>query len=403
MVAVAVGVGVAAAAAAAQAGMAMSKGGGPGGSGITVPQFTPQENRSNQQINQLLSESRRTGEAGVGTQALLQPELLKALGYDVQYTDNRAGIDAAAQALSQSQSDLEATQTRLEDVKAGLNGGKKSGMRIQGKDARKAARQELAQLKAKQQLLKKQIPQQQSELGRIQTNPYTITGINQKTGPGTPSAVEQQQQQIQEALGRKGIAALAGGLPDDPQLVRELGQQEDILRNRLVQVLGPDYEFTTQGQAALRDFNQRKEETLQTERERVIRSFVPLQADLASASLNRTTSRQGAAENIAAAQLAGAAALGGISRDFVAGQEPYQALRGQQQSAQQRKAELNAQADALAYQRMQEGIGKIGQMGSAVSYLGAGGGGGASTASTAPSSNIMSSGAPGEYGFSYGG
>ena len=61
-------------------------------------------------------------------------------------------------------------------------------------------------------------------------------------------------------------AALSGGLPDNPTLVRQLGQQEEDLRNSLQSQLGSGYETSSAGIRALADFNQRKMETLDASR-----------------------------------------------------------------------------------------------------------------------------------------
>lgn len=75
-----------------------------------------------------------------------------------------------------------------------------------------------------------------------------------------------QTQEIQKQLQERELAALKGELPVNPALTRELGENEDVLRESLRKQLGTGFETSDPGIRALATFNQRKNETLESAR-----------------------------------------------------------------------------------------------------------------------------------------
>lgn len=68
------------------------------------------------------------------------------------------------------------------------------------------------------------------------------------------------QSQITRALNQRSLDALAGNLPVDPGLERDLTTQEAELRNKLALQLGPGYETSTPGIQALDEFRKTADE-----------------------------------------------------------------------------------------------------------------------------------------------
>jgi hypothetical protein len=72
-----------------------------------------------------------------------------------------------------------------------------------------------------------------------------------------------QSREIQDLTNKRTLAALKGELPVNPGLTRELGDQEQVLRDTLSKQLGTGYETSDPGIRALATFGQRKNETLE--------------------------------------------------------------------------------------------------------------------------------------------
>jgi hypothetical protein len=77
-----------------------------------------------------------------------------------------------------------------------------------------------------------------------------------------PDSIQARRLKLEEGLIAKSEAALAGNLPVDPALERELGQEERTVRETLRRQLGSDYETSTPGSQRLSDLFKRKEELL---------------------------------------------------------------------------------------------------------------------------------------------
>jgi len=83
-----------------------------------------------------------------------------------------------------------------------------------------------------------------------------ITSITQRA---EETARRQQTAEIERLFGERSLAALKGELPVDPALEKDLGVQEQELRNQLTAQFGPGYETSTPGIQALEEFRRTAE------------------------------------------------------------------------------------------------------------------------------------------------
>lgn len=139
---------------------------------------------------------------------------------------------------------------------------------VQPAEGQALASQQQALTDSRQKIL--QVLQQQNLL-----TPQLLSSLGFTTGPngqimdqgaagGTMAetfANGPEQQRINQLLRQRQEAALQGNAPVDPGLERNLGLQEQTLRNQLRAQLGPGYETSTPGMQALADFNQRATES----------------------------------------------------------------------------------------------------------------------------------------------
>lgn len=80
-----------------------------------------------------------------------------------------------------------------------------------------------------------------------------ITGFTR-----TPDPNAEQRQELETAFLERSLAAVKGELPVNPALIRDLDDQEKLLRERLRKQLGPGFENSTPGIQALSEFNERR-------------------------------------------------------------------------------------------------------------------------------------------------
>lgn len=128
----------------------------------------------------------------------------------------------------------------------------------QQQNALNDSRQQILRVLQQQNLL---TPQLLSSLGFTQGPNGQIT--DQGAQGGTMAEVfasGPEQQRINSLLRQRQINALQGNAPVDPGLERNLGLQEQTLRNQLRSQLGTGYETSSPGMQALADFNQRATE-----------------------------------------------------------------------------------------------------------------------------------------------
>ena len=143
------------------------------------------------------------------------------------------------------------------------------GVKVPGPSAAERAlqQQQAALLRMQQDILVRQEREQ-----RV-LNPLLLeaAGIQAEFGPEgelisaqrAEDPLAERRREIEEGFLERTEAALAGELPVNPALLRDLGEQEATLRERLRQQLGPGFETSTPGIEALGEFGQRREELLE--------------------------------------------------------------------------------------------------------------------------------------------
>lgn len=163
-------------------------------------------------------------------------------GKATNFVDSLAGIDRGAAGSGVQNAMQPAEAAALADQKKALD----------------QSRQQILQVLQQQNLL---TPQLLSSLGFTQGPGGQI--VDQGAAGGTMAeafASGPEQQKINELLRQRQINALQGNTPVDPGLERNLGLQEQTLRNQLRAQLGSGYETSSPGMQALADFRQRSTE-----------------------------------------------------------------------------------------------------------------------------------------------
>lgn len=178
-----------------------------------------------------------------------------------------------------------------------------------------------------------------------------ITGFSEVQDP-----LRQQQQTLQSEFMNRTQAALEGRLPVDPGLTQSLDQQEQQLRERLMQQLGPGYETSTPGIEALSKFNLNKQNILEGSRRGDLTMAEQLGLAQGAANLGQQGQNFGQIMGVGQSPFTGASALGSVAQ-------------GYGQAASQLGSERLAQYQAQlgGYQNQQRNFGSlfggIGQLG----------------------------------------
>ena len=214
------------------------------GGGSDYPQPSTEERGLQSAQTQLLQQQRDLIQQQVKQQNLLAPVLFKQSGIIPQYGANgeitgyTQGPPTPEQQAAQAQLAAITQQTAqsnqlFQDIVPGL------------------------QKQAKLQDLLQPIAFEQAGLTPQYDASGQIVGFTQDPMQAT---LKGQGQQIQQQLNQRTLDALAGNLPVDPGLERNLSQQEAQLHNSLFAQLGPGYATSTPGQQALTNFAQRADE-----------------------------------------------------------------------------------------------------------------------------------------------
>lgn len=179
----------------------------------------------------------------------------------------------------------------------------------------------------------------------------TITGITK-----APNELEDQNNEIQRLLNEKSLAALRGELPVDPALEGALKDQEQQIRDRLLQQFGPGYDTSSAGIETLGDFFSNAESLRYAART----GELTLAEQLGLTRQQQDIFAKGTAQDSlrtasVADPLAFAGAYGQVARGFGQAQVPF---------IQQRQAQLSA---AIANQNGRNqligaGIGAVGSI-----------------------------------------
>lgn len=270
MVAAAVAAGVAVAATAASTALSATQG------GPDLPGFegaSGLENRLRKRHRNTLFDADTYARRGAFERTLVTPDLYRQAGYEVEYDEaSMAAAQAARSRADATLADLASAESEL----AGLRGKKArrealSGLR--GKD-RKAALKELRQTKKG---LRRDV-----RSGRRQSDMDVRAAGEAEAGAGRIKSLKyvgvgsEADREIDRLLTERVKGALTTGESTDPRLLREMDEEEGLLRATLARRFGNDYENTTGGRAQLAAFNQRKKESLADFARRDVAEYNPM-------------------------------------------------------------------------------------------------------------------------------
>lgn len=172
----------------------------------------------------------------------------------------------------------------------------------------------------------------------------------------TPSELDNMQKDLEMQLTRRSLDALAGNLPVSPGLERDLTKQQETLRERLAQQLGPGFETSSAGIEAL----QNQSESAEVLREGARTAQLTLAEQLGITREQQNQFSQQSSQDVLRQQAIGdpltlAGAFGQTAGGFGKAQEPFIAQRQMQLQA----SIANAQNKASMFGA---GIGMIGSL-----------------------------------------
>lgn len=154
------------------------------------------------------------------------------------------------------------------------------------------------------------------------------------------------QKEINLQLLNRTKAALAGELPEDPALIRQIDESEETLRETLFKQLGPGYEVSSPGIESLSNFTKRKTELLDAARRGDLTLAEQLSLAQDAALTGKTTTGIGNVMGINQGALPFAQGFGATAYGY---SNPINALR----------ADRQAQFQASAYSAQQPGFGAL--------------------------------------------
>lgn len=259
----------------------------------------------NRGTEDILSQERQAVEAAIAEGAIMQPEFYRALGYEPEFEDRTADLEAARQRRDEIKSRL----TALESRRARRRGGK--GEDLGGKydwaDQPGKLRKEIRRLRG-------ELSAAETELGDISANPVRIRNFR-KVDPSDPTdsrggAFREAFDLQNEAL----VRALQGQEPIDATLQTEYENREKILREKLRRQLGADYETTTAGSDALANFDREKSEAFSQYNREVVGQYSGLSENRAKALSDLTSARLGQLNAPSQFALGRAGALGEVAK-----------------------------------------------------------------------------------------
>ncbi len=295
MVGAAVAAGVAVAATAASAAMQASAGGADGSevAGAAVPPLY--ERLFNRELRDTIDTQKSVIEEAIGQGNLLAPELYRFLGYEpiVEETPGRAealaGLDAARSKVNEIDQEL-----------ADLKGQKITGKGKAKAQAQKAKQKRIKELQKARTNAQKSLTIAERQAGQVTAQPNRITGFRRlpadQIDPRSPFSALNPSRQALDLENEALLRALKGEEPLDPTLKNAFDEKEAILREKLLRQFGPDYEASTIGSDALRNFERERGEAFSQYNREVIGQYDQMSlnrekglSDLGGAHLEQAT------------------------------------------------------------------------------------------------------------------
>lgn len=344
---------------ATQAG-AFGKKGGAGGGAATAAALAPgtKEQLFNRGTQDILDTERQVLDDALAQGKLLEPEMYEALGlrpvYDRPEDPELARISAA---LTEKQNAFNGAKARLAELQNAK--GQLKGKRFA--QQRKDLAREIRQIKrASGPAAQREIAaltrdvEQRGAVGRKVVGFEAIPGVADPTG-SAGGAFGGALNQFNEHL----AAALAGKEPIDPTLARTFDERERTLRERLRRQMGPDYETSTAGEAALANFDREKAEAFAAYNRAAIGDFSQLAEGRAGTLAQLTAARLQSLSYPAAFRTSLAQQLEGAAAARNQTSQIGQTERGLRAEAARGKAADAAAADAQAREQQAAQIGAV--------------------------------------------
>jgi hypothetical protein len=144
------------------------------------------------------------------------------------------------------------------------------------------------------------------------------------------------QEEIELALLERSKAALAGELPENPALLRDLRNEEEVLREGLRKQLGADFETSSPGIEKLGDFFERREILLEASRRGDLTTAEALSLGREQVSNQSLQAFLAGNQSVLGGPLQGASQLGQVAAGFGGASQLFQgdrALRLQARTA----------------------------------------------------------------------
>lgn len=280
---------------------ASAGGGGGGGSGVEAPGAA--ERLFNRGTHDILDEERAVLEDALHQGDLIAPEMYRALGLEPVYDRPE---DPELSQLSEQSNALADQLNVLQIEKANLNSQRGKGQ--------KGRQKRLNQIKREIKKIRKTEAAVNDALGRKSTTPRRIVGFNKIPGVADPTGSEGGAfggalNQFNDHLS----AALAGKEPIDPTLKTAFDEKEQALRERLRRHMGQDYETSSAGIEALRNFDRERSEAFALYNRKAIDDYARLGESRAAALSGLTNARLRNLQVPIAARIAQAQALEGAA------------------------------------------------------------------------------------------
>lgn len=276
-----------------------------GGLGETAPPAPGlRERLFSRGTESILNEERSVLEDAAAQGKFLEPELYRALGLEPIYdTEEGPDITGMSAALSGRQEQLGALRS---EFAAATNRKRELGLALRRAPAGPAGREERLAIKTEQKqlnavlratprqnkALQREIANLGDQLGQAQAVGRRVVGFRRLDGVADPTgSAGGAFGSALDAYNEHLAAALSGAEPLDPTLKREFDERERGLRERLRRNMGPDYETSSAGIEALRNFDREKAEAFAQYNTERIDTFSKLGESRASILSELTSAR----------------------------------------------------------------------------------------------------------------
>lgn len=330
------------------------------------PDASGQERRQRQYTMQDLANARKTMYEGEGLYNQTLPMMYNAI----------PGVEAQMEYDPQAQAEYEqaygqlSNRVNLQDQLAGAKAERRAGRAsgafkgTGGRAAKQAARAKIKGVKQQVKGAPKLAELERSVYGRIAQGP------KMKISKKAPTQTDVNEQQIQDALSQRTLAALRGETPN-PTLEHNLTREQAHMQEQMMHQLGPDWQNSSAGIEAMNQFNQYANDQRDMSNRHDIEQMYQEQLGGQRAQYQKAGAMQGLLGQPSLGDLRFAQAGAGMAGAATQAQSPYQFDRQGQWAEQQNPSQIYGDMMAQSGNRWAS----IGS-----SMGGGGGGGGAGAA-----------------------